>query len=54
MRIGTLGPSSLGRRWKRKARRRRAQLVGRAAEGNGGTDGLVLPMDMVGTGVYDV
>ena len=23
-------------------------------EGNGGADGVVLPIDMVGTGIYDV
>jgi hypothetical protein len=69
MRLGSPGPSSLRRRWKGKEReketekekenekereRRRDGLARRAVEGTGGVDGLVLPLDMVGTGVYDV
>jgi hypothetical protein len=68
MRLGSPGPSSLRRRWKgkeketekekekgkEKGERRRDGLARRGVEGTGGVDGLVLPLDMVGTGVYDV
>lgn len=50
---GTPGPSSMRRRWKGKGKRR-FELAGRGVEGSGGADGLVLSMDMVGTGIWDV
>jgi len=53
MRLGAPGPSSLRRRWKGKARRR-SELTRRDVEGSGGSNGIVLSMDMVDTGAYDV
>jgi hypothetical protein len=41
-------------RWKRKWRQRRTWLASRDLEGGGNTDGVVLPLDMVGPGVYQV
>jgi hypothetical protein len=51
MRLGTPGPSSLRRKGKA---RRRSELARRDVEGNGGSNGVVLSMDMVETGAYDV
>jgi len=47
------GPSFLGRKLKER-RKRYFELAARGVEGDGGTDGMVLPLDMVGSGVWDV
>lgn len=47
------GPSSPRRRWKGKGKRME-YLAARDVEGSGGTEGMVLPMDMIGTGAYEM